>query len=72
MKMPWSLVTPVFGFVEPDMAATNCSVSMAGTAFVIVVSSELLFPRFFGEQVRRALVRFGVRCNAVPTCVVAA
>jgi hypothetical protein len=30
MKMPASFVTPVLGFVDAEMAATNCSVSMAG------------------------------------------
>jgi hypothetical protein len=50
MKIPWSLVTPVLGFVEPEMAATNCSVSIAGVVFVfvLVVGLRAFFHRIFG------------------------
>jgi hypothetical protein len=39
MKMPASFVTPVLGFVDADMAATNCSVSMVGRVVCAIVAS---------------------------------
>jgi hypothetical protein len=39
MKMPASFVTPVLGFVDADMAATNCSLSMVGRVVCAVVAS---------------------------------
>ena len=49
--MPASLVRPVFGLVDAEMAATNCSVSMAGvgqSAMSLVNASLVVYKKSSG------------------------